>query len=174
LYTSFVFREVDFSVSTAKSNTLTMTAISVDWPRVISMVLCVLGILVAGYMSWAELTGNETVCADAGNIDCAAVQESAYAQTLGFPVAVMGMLGFFAILAVLVLEDQVTLLAAYGRTLVFAMSLFGVMFQSYLTYIEAAVLEKWCQWCVSSYIIITLLLVIGVYRLSRFLKPLQQ
>jgi uncharacterized membrane protein len=160
-------------VSAAKSNTMTMIAVSVDWPRVISIVLGVLGILVAGYMAWAELTGNETACVDAGNIDCAAVQESAYAHTLGFPVAVMGMLGFFAILAVLVLEDQVTFFAAYGRTLVFAMALFGVMFQTYLTYIEVAVLEKWCQWCVASYVIITLLLVIGVYRLYRFLKPLQ-
>jgi uncharacterized membrane protein len=79
-----------------------------------------------------------------------------------------------AILLVLVLEDQVDFLAAYGRTLVVSFALGGVIFQTYLTYIEAAVLEKWCQWCVTSYIVISLLFIIGVYRVYRFLQPLQQ
>lgn len=136
--------------------------------------LAVLGILVAGYMSWAEVTGNETVCSSAGDIDCTAVAESAYAQIMGFPVAVMGLLGYLAILAVLVLEDQIGFLAAYGRTLVVAMALFGVIFQTYLTYIEADVLGKWCQWCVASYVIITLLLLIGGWRLQQFFKPLRE
>ena len=124
-------------------------------------------------MTWAELTNNETVCVDAGSIDCAAVQDSAYAKTLGIPVALLGLLGYVAILGVLVLEDQVALFAAYGRTLVVGFALFGVIFQTYLTYVEAAVLEKWCQWCVASYIIITALLIIGALRLHSFFKPLR-
>jgi uncharacterized membrane protein len=72
-----------------------------------------------------------------------------------------------------VLEDQVALFAAYGRTLVVGFALFGVIFQTYLTYVEAAVLEKWCQWCVASYIIITALLIIGALRLHSFFKPLR-
>lgn len=161
-------------MDTAKSGTLMTTAVGVDWLRVISMVLSICGLLAAGYMTWAELTGNETVCAETAHIDCAAVQESAYAKTLGISVALIGTLGFMAILAVLVLEDQVKLLASYGRTLVVAMALFGVIFQTYLSYVEAEVLEKWCQWCITSHIIITLLLVIGLYRLYQFLKPLRR
>ncbi len=161
-------------MSTAKSEPLARSAVRVDWLRVISIVLCVIGAFVAGYMSWAEATGNETVCADTASIDCAAVQESSYASTAGIPVANVGLLGFLAILAVLVLEDQVQFLAAYGRTLVVAMALFGVIFQTYLTYIEASVLEKWCQWCVTSYVVISLLLVIAAYRMYRFLQPLQE
>jgi uncharacterized membrane protein len=144
-----------------------------DWLRIISIVLCAVGVFVAGYMSWAEATGNETVCADTGSVDCAAVQNSAYAKTAGIPVANLGLLGYLAILAVLVLEDQVDILAAYGRTLIISVALGGVIFQTYLTYIEASVLEKWCQWCVTSYIVISLLLVIGIYRMYRFLQPLQ-
>ena len=163
-------------VSSVKSNkaALSSPAIALDWLRLASIVLAVLGALVAGYMTWAELSGNETVCLDAGTIDCRAVQESAYAETLGVPVAVLGLLGFLAILAVLVLEDQVPILAAYGRTLVVGMALFGVIFQTYLTYIEASVLNKWCQWCVTSYVIITAVFVIGVVRLMRFLNPLRR
>jgi uncharacterized membrane protein len=161
-------------VSTAKSEPLARSALRVNWLRVISIVLCMIGIFVAGYMAWAEATGNETVCANTGSVDCAAVQNSAYAKTAGIPVADMGLFGYMAILLVLVLEDQVDFLAAYGRTLVVSFALGGVIFQTYLTYIEAAVLEKWCQWCVTSYIVISLLFIIGVYRVYRFLQPLQQ
>ena len=162
-------------MSTAKTGKAALSAgvLAPDWLRLASVVLCVLGILVAGYMTWAELTNNETVCVDAGSIDCAAVQDSAYAKTLGIPVALLGLLGYVAILGVLVLEDQVALFAAYGRTLVVGFALFGVIFQTYLTYVEAAVLEKWCQWCVASYIIITALLIIGALRLHSFFKPLR-
>jgi len=163
-------------VSSIKSNkaALSSPTVAVDWLRLVSIVLAVLGALVAGYMTWAELSGNETVCLDTGSIDCRAVQTSAYAKTFGIPVALLGLLGFLAILAVLVLEDQVPLLAAYGRTLVVGMALFGVIFQTYLTYVEASVLGKWCQWCVASYIIITAVFVIGIIRLVRFLDPLRR
>jgi uncharacterized membrane protein len=161
-------------VSTAKSETLARSSLQVDWLRIISIVLCAVGVFVAGYMSWAEATGNETVCADTASVDCAAVQTSAYAKTAGIPVANMGLLGYLAILAILVLEDQVDFLAAYGRTLVLSLALGGVIFQTYLTYIEAFVLEKWCEWCVTSYIVISLLFVIGAYRIYRFLQPLQR
>ncbi len=163
-------------MSTAKSDkaALAAPAIEWDWLRVIAMLLCVAGILVAGYMSWAEVTGNETVCADTGKIDCAAVQESAYAKTFGLPVAIMGLLGYAAMLGVLVLEDQVALAAEFGRVLVLGMALFGVIFQTYLTYVEASVLDKWCQWCVTSYVIIALILVVSAYRQYELMKPLRR
>lgn len=162
-------------MSTVDSNKAVLSGVLVgaDGLRVLAIVLAVLGVFVAGYMAWAEVTGNETVCVNAGSIDCAAVQESAYAKTLGIPVAVLGLFGYLAILGVLMLEDQVAILAAYGRTLVVAMALFGVMFQTYLTYVEAAVLEKWCQWCVASFVIIVALLIVGAVRLNAFLKPLR-
>ncbi len=145
-----------------------------DWLRVISLVLALLGIFVAGYMAWAEVTGNETVCANTGKINCEAVQKSAYGETFGIPVAIMGLLGYLAIFGALALEDQVKLVAQYGRTAVVGMALFGVMFQTYLTYVEGAVLDKWCQWCVISFILITAIFVIGAYRLYQFLQPLRR
>ncbi len=141
--------------------------------RTLAAVIALLGIFVAGYMSWAEVTGNETACVETETVDCAAVQQSVYAQTWGIPVAILGLVGYVAILGVLLLEDQVALLATYGRSLVVAMALFGVMFQTYLTYIEANVLHKWCQWCVASYVLITALFVLGVYRLYSFLQLLR-
>lgn len=163
-------------MSTAKSNETTVAAptLSWDWARTLLIVLAIGGLFVAGYMAWAELTGNETVCSDTGKIDCAAVQQSAYAKTIGFPVAVMGLLGYVAMLAVVVLEDQHMLLAAYGRTALIGMALFGFIFQTYLMMIEATVLDAWCQWCVASHIIVTAMLVIGIFRWYGLVKPLRQ
>ncbi len=161
------------TAKTEKPALATAAIVSSDWARLAAAVLCVLGILVAGYMTWAELTNNETACVDVGKVDCSAVQNSAYAETFGVPVALLGLVGYLVMLAIVVLEDQVALFAAYGRTLVVGMALFGTIFQTYLTYVEAAVLDKWCQWCVTSYVLISLLLIVGVYRLYVFLKPLR-
>ncbi len=163
-------------MATAKANNAASAAraINTDWMRALSIALAVLGILVAGYMTWAELTSNETACLDTGKIDCSAVQNSAYAKILGIPVALLGLVGYVAILSVLVAEDLHPLAAAYGRTLVIGMALFGVIFQAYLTVIEATVLDAWCQWCVASFVIITSLLVIGGLRLNQFLQPLKK
>jgi len=161
------------TAKTEKTALATTAVIGSDWARLLAAVLCVLGILVAGYMTWAELTNNETACVDVGKVDCSAVQNSAYAKTFGVPVALLGLLGYLAMLGIIVLEDQVALFAAYGRTLVVGMALFGAIFQTYLTYVEGAVLDKWCQWCVTSYVLISLLLIVGVYRLYGFLKPLR-
>jgi uncharacterized membrane protein len=150
------------------------TPSGMDWLRIISIGLCIFGIFVAGYMSWAELTDNETECSDAGKIDCSAVQNSAYASTYGLPVAVLGLLGYIGILGVLVLEDQIDILATYGRTLIIGMTLFGVVFSIYLSALEATVLDAWCQWCIMSAITILALLVIGGYRLYAFWQPLQR
>jgi uncharacterized membrane protein len=43
-------------------------------------------------------------------------------------------------------------------TLSFALALGGWLFSMYLTAIEAFVLHAWCSWCVTSAILITLLL----------------
>jgi uncharacterized membrane protein len=163
-------------VSTAKSKPVVAatTALSWDWMRVILIGLSIAGIFVAGYMAWAEVTGNETVCADTGKIDCAAVQTSAYAKTVGIPVAIMGLLGYVAMLGVLILEDQIEIVATYGRTLLVGMALFGVIFQVYLTWIEASILDAWCQWCVASFVIVTSMFLLGSYRVYEFFKPLQR
>lgn len=169
-------REENRSVGRTKTQNLEVMApssVALDWLRVIAIVLAVLGVLVAGYLAWAEVTGTETVCLDTGAINCETVQSSAYSSTLGIPVAVLGFVGFVGMLALLLLEDQVPFLAAYGRTLVAGAALFGVLFQAYLTVIEAVVLEAWCQWCVASFIIVTLLFAVSAYRLYRFMQPLR-
>lgn len=161
------------SKTLSKQAGMSTTWAAYDWLRITGIVLCIAGILVAGYLAWAEVTGNETQCADVGKLDCSAVQNSAYAKVFGFPIAVLGLMGYVAILGVMVLEDQIEILATYGRTLNLGFALFGVIFSVYLSLIEATVLDAWCQWCVASAILITALLVIAAYRVYLFLQPLR-
>ncbi|HEX3054482.1 MAG TPA: vitamin K epoxide reductase family protein [Aggregatilineaceae bacterium] len=144
-----------------------------EWERVTMVVLAIVGIFVAGYLSWAEVTGNNTACLNTGAVNCEAVQTSAYSKTLGIPVAVLGLLGYIAILGTVLMEDQLPILAQYGKTLVVVFGLFGVMFSVYLSLIEGTVLDKWCQWCVISAILISILFIIGSVRLWRFMDRLR-
>ncbi|WP_162910044.1 vitamin K epoxide reductase family protein [Aggregatilinea lenta] len=157
----------------AKNTEAVKAASGLDWLRIVSILLAIAGIAVAGYLSWAEVTGNETQCLDTGKINCETVQSSAYSEVLGVPIALLGLAGYIAILGVLLLEDQVPFLAAYGRTLIAGFALFGVLFSVYLTLIEATVLDAWCQWCVISALLITLLLIVGAVRLNQLFSVLR-
>jgi uncharacterized membrane protein len=157
----------------AKNTEAVTEAPKLDWLRLVAVVLAIAGIAVAGYLSWAEVTGSETQCLDTGKINCETVQSSAYSEVLGVPIALLGLAGYVAILGVLLLEDQIAFLAAYGRTLVVGFALFGVIFSVYLTLIEATVLDAYCQWCLISAALIIVLLVLGSVRLYRLFTALQ-
>lgn len=161
------------TAKTKKAAATTPAVMTTDWLRVVAIGLCLVGLAVSGYLAWAEVTGNETQCVDAGKIDCEAVQNSPYSKTLGVPVAVLGLLGNLAILAVLVLEDQLPIVAEYGRTVVLGLTLFSVMFFVYLTLIEATVLDAWCQWCIAAAVTMVLLFGIAAYRVYDRLRLLQ-
>lgn len=154
------------------TNTAARTAASAseqgrrDWLALASILLAALGVLIAGYLSWAELTSTPTSCTLTG-AGCDIVQQSAYSKIGPLPVAFLGLGGYVAILGVLLLEARIPFLAQRGRVLVFAMTLFGFLFTGYLTAIEAFVLHAWCQWCIFSAIIMTLLFGISFLRLWR-------
>jgi len=127
----------------------------VDWSSTIP-VLSIIGLGVAGYLTWIEVTSTEAVCGPIG--DCNTVQDSPYAMLFGFlPVGVLGFIGYIAILAG-------WLLARFGpekwqntiNLMIWGMALFGVIFSIYLTYLEPFVIGATCMWCISSAVIITL------------------
>jgi len=89
------------------------------------------------------------------------------------PVAVLGLLGYIAILGTVLMEDQLPILAEYGKTLAVVFGLFGVMFSVYLSLIEGTVLDKWCQWCMMSAVLISILFILGSMRWWRFMARLR-
>ena len=119
-------------------------------------VLSILGILVAGYLSFVELSATEAVCGPVG--DCNAVQQSEYARLFGIlPVGILGLAGYVAILIGWAVQhygpENLKKLAALA---VWGMALFGVIFSIYLTFLEPFVIGATCAWCITSAILITL------------------
>lgn len=120
--------------------------------------LCIAGLFVAGYMSYIEVTQQEAVCGPVG--DCNSVQQSKYATLFGFlPVGIFGLMGFVAILASwLVWRYGPEVLRKWAALAMWGMSIFGVMFMVYLTFLEPFVIGATCAWCIGSAVITTLIM----------------
>ena len=115
------------------------------------------GLGIATYLTVVHYTGGDPVCAVAHG--CAVVQTSDYSELGGVPVAVLGLLGYLAVLVALARDGEA------WRTAAAFLSLAGLGFSGWLTYVELAVLEAVCIWCVGSAICMTLLAGLTVGRL---------
>ncbi len=135
------------------------------WLYRICIALSTLGLLVSIYMTIFKLTSNENMCL--GNGGCSKVNSSVYAEIYGIPVAVIGVGGYAAILAVLALEKRNRFLEKNGAMIVFGLALIGFLFTLYLIYVELVLIHALCPFCVTSQITMTLLFILSVIRLVR-------
>jgi uncharacterized membrane protein len=75
----------------------------------------------------------------------------------------MGIIAYGTIFAIAIAGVQPRLVhARWVPMALFALSAIGVAFSAWLTYLEAAVINAWCQWCVVSAIIITLIFLLSI------------
>jgi uncharacterized membrane protein len=127
------------------------------WLRIAMIVLTVLGVGIASYVTYVHYAGIKPACT-AGE-SCTKVQTSIYSELAGVPVALMGLIGYVAILASLLApETERTRFA----TLVLTLGGFG--FSAYLTYRELFSIHAICEWCVTSAIVMTFLMLLSVWR----------
>ena len=115
--------------------------------RMATATLSLVGLLGSLYL-WFWKLGflGPMVCVSGG---CETVQTSQYSILFGFPVALYGVMGFAALLAVSIIGLQERWLdRRQPTTILLVLSLGGVAFAGYLTYVEAALIHAWCQWCV--------------------------
>jgi uncharacterized membrane protein len=126
-----------------------------------SAALALVGLLVSLYL-WLWKIGAIGVLA-CGDGACERVQLSPYAQIAGLPVALVGVGGYLAILAVSLTGLQEPFRRHRWPTdAIIALAGIGVAFSAYLTYLEAAVIEAWCRWCIVSAVIIVAILAAGI------------
>jgi uncharacterized membrane protein len=119
------------------------------------------GLGVATYLTIIHYAGINPLCGRNGG-GCEIVQTSAYSKLVGVPVALIGLLGYIAILASLLApENETTRFATVAFTLI------GFGFSAYLTYRELYSIHHICEWCVSSAVIVTLLMILSVWRFLR-------
>jgi uncharacterized membrane protein len=117
-----------------------------------------LGVAVAGYLTYIETTGASAVCGPVG--DCNAVQQSEHAVLFGIlPVGLLGLLGYLVIIAAwLVAGSARSRAAEWAAVALVATALVGTVFSIYLTFLEPFVIGATCAWCLTSAVLITLLL----------------
>ena len=131
------------------------------WPVWVIPALLALGFFVAGYMTYVETTQAEAVCGPVG--DCNTVQQSEYATLFGFlPVGILGLFGFTLLLLSWVgyMKGNEAQKVMTSRAF-WWLALGGTLFSAYLTFLEPFVIGASCAWCLTSAIIMALLLWAG-------------
>jgi uncharacterized membrane protein len=124
------------------------------------IVLTTIGLGVASYLTYVHYSGIQPICTAGGS--CLEVQTSIYSKLAGVPVALIGLLGYVAILASLLAPvNETTRLATMGLTVV------GFGFSAYLTSRELFSIHAICEWCASSAVIMTVLVCLAVWRFLR-------
>ena len=114
-------------------------------PALVLAALDLFGLAVASYLSIVELGGGVPVCGPVRG--CETVAQSQYSRIGGVPVAVFGV-GLSLVLLVAALGwwrsgDRRLLATHYGLSLV------GVTFELYFTFLQVFVIDAICIWCAS-------------------------
>ena len=118
--------------------------------------LAMAGVAVATYLTYTRYAETTIACTTGG---CEAVQSSDYAELLGVPVAVLGLLAYVLLLGTALFTLELARLAGA----VVAVS--GALFAAYLLLAQLFLIDAICQWCVASDVLIGLLAIACVLRL---------
>jgi uncharacterized membrane protein len=125
------------------------------------VVVAIVGLLIAAYTTYIHYAGfGALLCVggSGGHSTCETVQSSVWNNVDGIPVAVLGLVGYFAILASFQVRGDL------GRAAAFCVALVGFGFSLYLTYREIWTIHAICEWCVGSAVCMTLLTLLTGYR----------
>ncbi len=139
-----------------------------------ALLLCVLGLGVAAYLTYIEVTRTEAFCGPVG--DCNAVQQSKYARLFGvLPVGLLGLFGYALMLAALAAQRLFKEILSHLAALTFlALTVFGTLFSVYLTFLEPFVIGATCMWCLTSAIVTAILMLLSISPAKATLTNLAQ
>jgi uncharacterized membrane protein len=129
--------------------------------RITLIVLAVLGICWAGYLTYIHYSGDTPLCSLKGD-PCLQVQKSQYSELIGIPVALIGLIGYFLIFCSLLAPEEERIKFATAT-----LTLGGFGFSAYLTYREIFTLHKICEDCVASAILMTIIMCLSIWRFLR-------
>ena len=130
----------------------------------ISFFAALVGLLDSAYLTWIKISHNEISCGG-GLGDCFTVNTSRYSEIWGIPIALLGLLAYLAIAGVITLEARIEFFKENGALMVFGISLVGVLYSAYLTYLEFAVIHAWCPYCLLSATVIAVIFILAIIRL---------
>ena len=128
------------------------------------LIVCALGLLDAIYLTYEHYNGLKgllCVGGHGGHSSCQTVQSSTYSKVAGIPVALLGLIGYVALLGTFFLRGELSRVSAFG------IALMGFAFSMYLTYREIFTIKAICEWCVGSAVAMTILMVLTGIRFLR-------
>jgi len=154
------------SVLTAITSRLQL--ISFDRLRLSMIILAVGGLGVSAYLMWGyTVPGASLACGSSHG--CEAVKNSVYANIMGVPLPIIGLACYLILLLLLITQNQAVVSAGgwspYIALALFGLSLIGVLFSAYLTYLELFVIYAICRWCVASAIIMAAIFLLSIFNL---------
>lgn len=115
----------------------------------------VVGGAIAAYLTVIHYSHISPICTTGG---CEKVQQSSYAKVGGIPVAVLGLLGYAAVLLTTAVRGVTAALAGAVIALV------GVAFSGYLLWAQIARIHAICQWCIGNDVVIVVVAVLCLAR----------
>jgi uncharacterized membrane protein len=127
----------------------------------VMLVLTVIGLGDATYLTIVHYGGLTVLCTTKHN-SCQQVQTSQYSHVAGVPVALLGLIGYVMILGSLIVRER-----EFTRLATLTLTLVGFGFSVFLTYQETFTIPGhpiYCEWCVGSAIILTILFILSVVR----------
>jgi uncharacterized membrane protein len=140
-----------------------------DWRRWLMVLLALVGLAISAYLMCGYTAPNATLSCG-GAHGCDTVKNSVYASVAGIPMPLLGMVAYLSILALLILQGQP--LAAVHKRLpyiglaLFGLTLVGVLYSAYLTYLELFVIYAICRWCVTAALVMASLFVLSIFNLQ--------
>jgi uncharacterized membrane protein len=122
--------------------------------------LALAGIFISLYLTLYKLGIIGELSCSIGS--CETVNTSKWSRFLGLPVAAWGLLFYLDVFALALIgtfarfEDEPVISAVLTTE-----AAIGVLFSAWLTYLELGVIHAICIWCVTSAIIVTIILVVS-------------
>jgi len=127
--------------------------------RMGAALMSLLGLFVSTYLYLYKIGRIGTLACGTG--DCETVQTSSWSRFAGVEVALIGVVGYSALLTVALIALQPAPRRWPGNLLT-ALAVGGVLFSAYLTYLELFVIHAICRWCVGSALIILSILILAL------------
>lgn len=128
-----------------------------NWPL---LVLSIIGIALASYLSWTEWTGSSVKGCSVGS-SCDIVLSSRWATLLGLPTAFWGLLAYVTLAATAFIKRS----DRHWQS-AWSVAFFGVLYSAYLTTVSLTVLGAACPYCLTSLVVMT-----SVFALVTYQRP---
>ncbi|MBI3014360.1 MAG: vitamin K epoxide reductase family protein, partial [Candidatus Tectomicrobia bacterium] len=143
------------------------------WPLQGILVLALAGVGVSSYLSYLDVqisrAPNKAFCSISQLFSCDVVIRSPYAHFFGIPVAYLGVAGFllFLILAVWALACRDRSTTRWPILGLVSLSWIALVFECYLTSVEAFVLKTFCPYCLTVFAFIIAIFLLSLRATSR-------